>query len=146
MDELTQRARKVFADDKYATELTGITIETVRRDSTICTLQLAQCHRNARGAVMGGVIFTLADFTFAIAANSGLLATTDSEEPTLEWVSSTSTIHFLNATKGDKLTATSKCIKQGRTQAVFEIDIFDEDQRHIALITTTGTRIPSSNF
>ena len=70
MDELTQRARKVFADDKYATELTGITIETVRRDSTICTLQLAQCHRNARGAVMGGVIFTLADFTFAIAANS----------------------------------------------------------------------------
>ena len=34
-----------------------------------CTLEVQERHRNAMGAVMGGVYFTLADFAFAVAAN-----------------------------------------------------------------------------
>ncbi|MBP5326634.1 MAG: PaaI family thioesterase [Bacteroidales bacterium] len=145
MDELTSKARSVFADDKYATELTGIAIDSVSLDHTCCSLKVERCHKNARGVVMGGVIFTLADITFAIAANSALLKCDSDEETTLEWVSSSSTIHYLSAANGNMLYSMSKCIKQGRSQAIYEIDIFDENKRHIAMVTTTGTRILSTN-
>jgi len=35
----------------------------------ICSLTLEAKHKNALGAVMGGVYFTLADFAFAVASN-----------------------------------------------------------------------------
>lgn len=136
--DLTPIAQKIFANDTFATEATGIHIDYVDEDTTVCSLQLDNRHLNAKGSVMGGVIFTLADLAFAIAANSSILA---EQKESLQWVSSSSTIHFLSSPKGHSLIATTTRIKQGRTQALFQISITDSYNRQIAFVTTTGTKI-----
>lgn len=136
--DLTPIAQKIFANDTFATEATGIHIDYVDDNTTVCSLQLDNRHLNAKGSVMGGVIFTLADFAFAIAANSSILA---EQKKTLQWVSSSSTIHFLSSPKGHSLKATTTRIKQGRTQALFQVSITDSYDRQIALVSTTGTKI-----
>ncbi len=136
--DLTPIAQKIFANDTFATEATGIHIDYVDEDTTVCSLQLDNRHLNAKGSVMGGVIFTLADFAFAIAANSSILA---EQKESLQWVSSSSTIHFLSSPKGHSLIATTTRIKQGRTQALFQVSITDSYNRQIALVSTTGTKI-----
>lgn len=136
--DLTPIAQKIFANDTFATEATGIHIDFVDEGTTVCSLQLDNRHLNAKGSVMGGVIFTLADFAFAIAANSSILA---EQKESLQWVSSSSTIHFLSSPKGHSLIATTTRIKQGRTQALFQVSITDSTNRQIALVSTTGTKI-----
>ncbi len=136
--DLTPIAQKIFANDTFATEATGIHIDYVDDNTTICSLQLDNRHLNAKGSVMGGVIFTLADLAFAIAANSSILA---EQKESLQWVSSSSTIHFLSSPKGHSLKATTTRIKQGRTQALFQVSITDSYDRQIALVSTTGTKI-----
>ena len=137
MTSLTLKAREVFAHDRYATEATGAVIEHVDDGSAQCSLALAPHHRNALGAVMGGVMFTLADLAFAAAANSALLA--GDEE--IAWVSTNSTIHYLAQPHGDRLTATARRVRQGRTACVFTIAVADADGTPIALVTTAGSRL-----
>lgn len=137
---LTATAQSIFANDIYATQITGIVIDKVDADATICSLHLGDKHRNAKGGVMGGVLFTLADFAFAVAANC---ATMDEEgqTPQLQWVSSSSTIHFLSAVKGDILTVTTTAVRRGQKQAVYQSIITDNKGCKVALVTTSGTRI-----
>lgn len=141
IDQLTERARTVFANDRYATELTGATIDYVGDGEARCSLATSELHRNAKGAVMGGVLFTLADLAFAVAANSAeLTQASDVEHVALCWVSASSTIHFLNAANGTRLNATARPVKRGRTTAVYQITV-DDGQRDIALVTTTGHKL-----
>lgn len=137
MTNLTLKAQETFAKDLYATEVTGIVIEMAEERMARCSLNLTVQHRNAMGAVMGGVMFTLADFAFAIAANSSCLA----EGKPLAWVSLGSSIQYLSQTKGNRLTAETSCIKQGRSTCVYNITIYDENNTTLALVTTTGMRI-----
>ncbi len=142
VNNLTDIARKVFANDSYATSVTGITIDSVDETSVVCSLVISDSHRNAKGNVMGGAIFTLADFAFAIAANSALLAQGESaDEIHLEWVSTSSTINFLSTPKGNMLTASTHRIRQGRSNAVFQVNIYDNQNRHVAIVTTCGLHI-----
>ncbi len=138
MTTLTERARAIFANDLYATTLTGVVIDNVEPECTICSLQLTAHHRNAKNAVMGGVFFTLADLTFAIAAHTDMLSESESKHITLKWVSTNSNISFLAQPHGDSITARSTCIKKGRSQAVYQISITDSDNRLVAIVTTTG--------
>ena len=140
--DLTPVARTIFAKDIYATKVTGINIEYVDENRTVCSMELTDIHLNAKGFVMGGAIFTLADFAFAIAANSDIMASGQDAE--LQWVSSSSTIHFLSPAKDSPLRATTTKIKQGRNQALIQISVTDSSDRQIALVTTSGTRINSN--
>lgn len=81
--DLTDIARSVFSDDRFATEATGIVIDHLDSHTAQCSLSLDGRHRNARGVAMGGVLFTLADFATAVAANSDCL----SDGGDLHWVS-----------------------------------------------------------
>lgn len=130
-DSLLEHARATFGRDRYATEVTGIEIVAVDKDYARCELAIDDRHRNAMGAVMGGVIFTLADFCFAVAANA--------EE--LSVVSVSSNIVYLNAVRGTKLIAEAKCIKSGKKNCFFNITITDELETLIAELTETGTRV-----
>lgn len=64
LDEL----RAFFAQDRFATE-NGAYVEEAGENYAKCSMELTDRHKNARGAVMGGVHFVLADFTFAVATN-----------------------------------------------------------------------------
>ena len=137
MTSLTHKAREIFSHDLYATESTDVKIEEAREGYARCSLTLTPLHRNAMGAVMGGVMFTLADLAFAIAANSQSLA---NNQP-LQWVSLNSSIHYLGQTQGNTLVAETICVKQGSSTCVYTISIHDENDKPIAIVTTTGIHL-----
>lgn len=127
-----ERVRELFGADRYAA-LTGIAIEGVEDGGAVCTLRLDGRHRNARGVAMGGVLFTLADFVAAVAANAA--------SGELHWVSLDSSIHFLAPATGNRLTATCRALKQGRTTALYQTTIESPDQgKTIAVVETTMIR------
>ena len=72
--------RRFFDGDRYAVEVTGVKIDEIDDCYSKCSLELDERHYGAHGQVMGGVMFTLSDFAFAVATNTseGFTATADS--------------------------------------------------------------------
>lgn len=129
--ELLAKAIQTFGHDRFATEAAGIKIVDVDQNYAKCELVIDGIHCNAMGAVMGGAIFTLADFCFAVAANCMELST----------VSVSSNINFINVAKGSRLIAEAKCIKSGRKTSFFRISVTDELGTNVAEVTTTGCNV-----
>ena len=127
-----EKAREFFAADRFATEATGIEIVSVAKQYAKCKVTTSGIHQNAVGHVMGGVLFTLADFTFAVAANF------DAPSPT---VTVTSTISYLTSPKSPVLYAESRLLRDGKRNCFYEIQISDESGTPIALVNTTGTHL-----
>ena len=63
------KIKKVFQNDRFAARA-DIELLSVELGRARSKLTLLPYHLNAWGTVQGGAIFTLADFTFAVAANS----------------------------------------------------------------------------
>ena len=61
--------KRIFKSDKYA-ELSNIELLTAGLGHATAKMTLHPHHLNALKTVQGGAIFTLADFTFAVACNS----------------------------------------------------------------------------
>ncbi|MBO5059367.1 MAG: PaaI family thioesterase [Clostridia bacterium] len=135
MTEL-EEARRFFANDKYATEATGIEIEAVGEHYAKCRLVLDERHKNAVGHVMGGVMFTLADFVFAISTNF--------KQPIT--VSVVSQISHLSSPKGDVLFGESRLIKDGKHTCFYEIDITDNLGTNVAVVSITGSHLNIKSF
>ena len=83
---------------------------------------------NPLGMAHGGTIFTLCDIAAgSAAASQGTVA-----------VTLDSTIHYYRPGRcGKKLTAVAYERKRGRTTAVYMVEVFDENRRHIADATFT---------
>ena len=127
-------ARRTFASDRFATELTGAEITAAGNHHAECCLKLDERHLNARGVAMGGVLFTLADFAAAVAANI------QEENGAINWVSLNATIHYLVPATGSSLTAVCTAIKHGRSTALYQTDILC-DGRRVAVVETTMIHI-----
>lgn len=125
-----EEAREFFYKDKFAVN-TGITLDEISDDEAICSLDLTDEHRNAYGGVMGGVIFTLGDFAFAVLSNQIHQLT----------VAQQVDIHYLSAPKGDKLIAKATCRKSGRTSSIVNVDISDDTGRDVAQFIGTGFKL-----
>ena len=125
-----ESAREFFYKDKFAVN-TGITLDEITDDVAICSLDIKDDHRNAYGGVMGGVIFTLADFAFAVLSNQIHQLT----------VAQQVDIHYLSAPKGDKLIARATCRKSGRTSSIVNVDISDDTGRDVAQFIGTGFKL-----
>lgn len=130
MDDLTLKEREIFAQDLYATRTSGIVIDHAEVGRSLCSMNITDGHLNAAGFVMGGAIFTLADFAFGVAANTEKSIT----------VTLSSSIQFINAAKCNKLIAEAKCIKEGRSVVFYEVNITDECGKLIATATCNGYR------
>ena len=125
-----EEIRKQFSGDRFATE-NGAVIEDVGFNSATCSLVITDSHRNAMGAVMGGVYFMLADFAFAVAAN----------QEKMDCVSLRADIAFLDSAKGNKLTAKAPCVKDGKTTECYRVDVTDDLGTFVATITVTGYHV-----
>ena len=128
--KILEDTRKIFEGDRFATE-NGAVIEEIGHHSATCSLRITPSHRNAMGAVMGGVYFMLADFAFAVAANWEKMGC----------VSLRSDISFLGAAKGEKLIAKAVCVKDGRTTACYRVDVTDDLGNLTATVTITGCHV-----
>ena len=122
--------RKIFENDRFATE-NGAVIDEIGERSATFSLVITNSHRNAMGAIMGGVYFMLADFAFAVAANWEKMGC----------VSIHSDISFLNAAKGKKLVAKAMCVKDGKSTVCYRVDVTDDLGNTTAVVTVTGYKI-----
>ena len=122
-------AREFFTGDTFA-KANGIVIDELWEDGCLCSMELRDDHRNAVGGVMGGVIFTLGDFAFAVASNVHMTT-----------VAQQVSISFLSGSRGSRLFARAKCRKDGRTSCVYNIDITDDLGRDVAQFIGTGCKL-----
>ena len=126
----SEKTIQMFMKDRFATD-NGAVIEEVDDHYAKCSLRIEDRHRNAMGAVMGGVYFTLADFALAVASNW----------QKMENVSLNSEITYLTAAKGERLTAEAVCVKSGRTTGYYRIDVRDDLGNLTAAVTATTYRV-----
>ena len=120
-----EEVREFFRDDRFATKVTGCTIEEAARGYAVCRLELREDHYNAAGGVMGGAIFTLADLAFAVASNVG-------EEIS---VGVTNTIEYLAGTSGKTLIAECRADRSGRSTGFYTCTVTDDTGMKVAIMT-----------
>lgn len=130
MDYL-QQAKEFFKNEGYAIETTGIEIVHAEPQNAVCKLKVKDKHKNGVGVVMGGAIYTLADFAFAVAANVGQPLTV-----TLE-----GQITYLDPAKCVELIASTVCEKSGGKICSYRVMITDENKREIASTRFIGCRV-----
>lgn len=125
VEELTAR----FQADRFATEVAGIEIREAEPGRALCAMTLRPCHMNANNVPMGGAIFTLADFAYAVASNgfSGKISVTQQMS-----------ITFLSPAKGKELLAEARSLKDGRTTCLYEVDVRDELGTYVAHAVVNG--------
>lgn len=122
----SEETRRLFQNDRFATD-NGAVIDEVDDNYAKCSLKIEDRHRNAMGAVMGGVYFTLADFALAVASNWEKMGN----------VSLNSEITYLTAAKGERLIAEAVCVKKGKTTSYYRIDVKDDLGNLTAAVTAT---------
>ena len=125
-----EEAKEFFKNDKFATNM-GIQIDELNEESCQCSLELNDGHKNAVGGVMGGVMFTLADFSFAVLSNQ-------LHYPT---VAQQVSVNYLSAPKGDKLIAKAICKKNGRSSSIINVDVMDDTGRDVVQFIGTGFKL-----
>ena len=111
-----EKAIEFFKGDIFATQTTGIVIEDADDGYSKCRLDIDKRHLNQMKNVMGGAIYTLADFAVAVAANT---------DDTVS-VSLSGSINYLAPAKGKTLYAAVNTVKNGRSVSVYECTVTDE--------------------
>lgn len=117
IDEL----QEFFKNDRFATGA-GCKIIKAEADMVVCEMPVSKELLNAQGAVMGGAIFTLADYAFAVASNLKGVPSVAIE----------ANIRFYSATKGTKLIATCSTDKDGHMLGHYTVEITDDLNKKIA--------------
>lgn len=129
MSDDVRDVREYLSNDAFA-RMSGITITAVDGDTATCEMLVTERHLNANGTIMGGALFTLADYCYAVAANNN-------KPPT---VGSSGDIHFLRPAKlGEVVVATATPIKEGRRLACYSVDMVAGGKR-IAYAVLEGVR------
>lgn len=122
-----EAVRRFFQADRFAAAQ-DMVIEQLEGDRAVCSVILRDDHKNAVDIAQGGLIFTLADFAFAVAVNHEKCNT----------VTLNSSVQFLQAATEGKLYATTACKRCGKHICVYQIDVTDHHGNFIAMVTTTG--------
>lgn len=126
-NEKLEKVREFFAGDKFAA-MAGCFVEEVDENHSVCSMEISDKHRNAYGGIMGGAIFTLADFAAAVVANQDGAKT----------VANNMNITFVGNTKEDKIIATAVMKKDGRSTSYVEVEILDKNGKQIAYTSVLG--------
>ena len=124
-----EKLRDIFQHDVFACQM-GAVIEAVDDGYARCTLDIRPDHMNAGNAVQGGVTFTLADFTFAIAANGSGQMT----------VSLDNHISYIAPAKGTRLIAEAKELHTTKRIAFYEVTVTDDLGTLVAVMQVNGYR------
>ena len=122
-----EKVREFFENDRFAVT-NGAYIDERGDKTAVVSMAIESRHRNAVDTVMGGAVFTLADFAFAVAANHEKVGT----------VSLSANISFLKASRGSKLIARAECVRDGRTTCYYRVTITDNTGALISEVTING--------
>ncbi len=123
-----EEVQALFIKDRFATERCGIHIDSVGKDEACLSMPITEKHLNANGVVQGGAIFTLCDTAFAVAANAF----------GAKMVNRSADITYLRPGKGSILYAKAKCVTKGAKMGLYQMEVYDDKQSLIALMTANG--------
>ena len=121
-------ALEFFKGDIFALETTGIKIDEVKPGYAKCRLDVERKHLNARNFVMGGAIFTLADFAMAVAAKANGTPA----------VSLNLNINYVAPASPPVIFAEAKCVKDGRNICFYEIVVANAEGDIVATASGSG--------
>ncbi len=117
-----EEIKEFFKKDKFA-EYAGIELLEVKEGWAKSKMEITENHLNGIGTVHGGAIFTLADFTFAVAANSYKTVT----------VAINANISFMKAASSGTLFAEAEEISTNPKLGTYTITITDDNGELIAI-------------
>ena len=117
-----EKIKEFFKKDKFA-EYVGIELLEVKEGWAKSKMEITKNHLNGIGTVHGGAIFTLADFTFAVAANSYKTVT----------VAINANISFMKAASSGTLFAEAEEISTNPKLGTYTITITDDNGELIAI-------------
>jgi len=114
--------RKYFQKDKFAGNA-GVELLEVSKGRAKAKMEIKDIHRNSIGIVHGAAIFTLADFTFGVAANShGTIA-----------VAINVNISYMKAAKSGTLVAEAREVSINPRLGTYTVDVVDDDGDLVAI-------------
>jgi len=126
-----EEIQEYFKADKFATNA-GCEVVSAKPGDAVVKMPITPDHLNANGTVMGGAMFTVADFAVAVASNSG-----DKNS-----VGIAATCQFFRASQGTTLFAHGYAQKDGRSVGFYTIDVTDDQDKDIARFTFTMHNSP----
>ena len=124
-----EKIRESFSQDLFATQAAGAVIDLAEPGHAVCSMALRPIHLNSNSVPMGGAIFTLADFAFAVASNAYSDHVTVTQQVSVE---------FLAASRGRSLIAEARCMRQGRSSFFYTVEVRDELGAKVAYFTLNG--------
>ncbi len=124
-------AQEYFKNDKFALA-SGVELLEVKNGYAKARLLITPEHLNAGGVCQGGAIFTLADFTFAVACNSHRQLT----------FSINSNINFFKSERSGWLYAEAHEVFDHSKLSNCEVQVRNEAGELIATFVGTGFRKP----
>ena len=125
--DLNQLKEK-FIHDLFVADGLGAVIEEASYGYARCSMEIQPRHCNALGIPMGGAVFTLADFAFAVAAN----------QEGRDVVTQASQVTFLKAARVKYLTAEARQVKDGKRVCFYEVKVTDDLGTEVAFVTVNG--------
>lgn len=117
-----EKIKKFFKKDKFA-EYVGIELLEAGKGRAKTRMKIKEKHLNGVGTVHGGALFTLADFAFAVAANSYGRVT----------VAINVNISYMKAAYGGALYAEAREISRNPKISTYTIDITDGEGELLAI-------------
>ena len=125
------RTIKFFNDNDHFAKENGMVITRLEEGASEAVLTASERHFHGMGIIMGGALFTLSDFAFAAAIHTfGFCA-----------VGMNSSTAFLKPGKGvpgAKFTARATLVSKTRRTGVFDVNVYDEENRLLAHSLMTG--------
>jgi acyl-CoA thioesterase len=118
---------KTLENDRFAA-LVGLELVKVEPGYAVVNLEVSDKHLNGVNIIQGGVIFTLADFAFAAAANACGQIT----------VGINANISYFQVSKGKTLIAEAKEVAVSQKISNYNVDVFNENKDYIARMSITG--------
>ncbi len=122
-----EQTKKFFEKDGFV-KLAGIEIVSVDESKAVVKAKIGDEHRNANGAVQGGMLYTVADFAFAVLGNHVHPVT----------VTQVGQISYVKAAFTDEITATAtETVRAGHT-TVSQVVITDKEGQIVCTCSFNG--------
>ncbi len=122
-----EKLNAFFEKDGFV-KLAGIEIVEVTSEKAVVRAKIGNEHRNAAGAVQGGMLYTVADFAFAVLGNHLHPMT----------VTQVGQISYVKAAYTDEITATAtEKVRAGHT-TVSEVVICDGEGQTVCVCSFNG--------
>jgi acyl-CoA thioesterase len=101
-------------------------------ERAVCKLDINENHLNGLELVNGGVLFTIADYAMAVAANANGSST----------VTLNSSIDFIKSASKGTIVAVATLVKAGRTISRYRVEVrLEENSELLAVLSATSFTI-----